>query len=90
MFSSDSLLWQKLSALWAHGAAFLPVAVATLVSHWPILDLESAPVSLLLCAVMFSTWFGGAAPGLADQVPELTAKSGLIPRGPLSGPWLLP
>jgi len=64
MFSSESLLWRKPSAIWAYGAAVLSVAVATAVSHWPTFHLESAPVSLLLCAVMFSAWFGGAAPGL--------------------------
>jgi len=64
MFSSDSLLWRKPAAVWAYGAAVLAVAGATAISHWPTLHLESAPVSLLLCAVMFSAWFGGVAPGL--------------------------
>src|SRR5215469_235727 len=64
MFSSDSLLGRKPSAIWAYGAAVLAVAVATLFSHWPLLHLESAPVSVLLCAVMFSAWLGGVAPGL--------------------------
>ena len=68
MFSSDSLLWRKPSAIWTYGAAVLSVAVATVVSHWPTLHLESAPVSLLLCAVMFSAWFGGAGPGLLAVV----------------------
>jgi PAS domain S-box-containing protein len=64
MLGSDSLLWRKPPPIWAYGAALLSVAVATLVSHWPVLHLGSAPVSLLLCAVIFSAWFGGAAPGL--------------------------
>ena len=42
----------------------MSVAAATFVSHLPALHLEAAPVSLLLCAVMFSAWFGGIAPGI--------------------------
>lgn len=63
MLGTDPLLVRKSSAVWTLGAAVLSVAVATLVSHWPALHLEAAPVSLLLCAVMFSAWFGGIAPG---------------------------
>jgi K+-sensing histidine kinase KdpD len=37
---------------------------AVVISHWQVFHLESAPVSLLLCAVMFSAWFGGVGPGL--------------------------
>jgi formate hydrogenlyase transcriptional activator len=64
MFGSDSLLWRRPSPIWAYGAALLSVAAAALISHWPLLHLESAPVSLLLCAVMFSAWLGGVVPGL--------------------------
>ena len=64
MFGSDSLLWRRPTAIWAYGAAVLSVAAAALASHWPLLHLESAPVSLLLCAIMFSSWFGGVVPGL--------------------------
>jgi hypothetical protein len=60
MFSSNPLLWQEPSVIWAYGAAVLSVAVATFISHWPVLHLESAPVSLLLCAVMFSAWCSSA------------------------------
>jgi transcriptional regulator with PAS, ATPase and Fis domain len=44
--------------------AVLSVLLALLIAHWPVIHLESAPVSLLLCAVMLSGWFGGAGPGL--------------------------
>ena len=44
--------------------AVLAVAAALLISRWPVLHLESAPVSLLLCAIMLSAWFGGVGPGL--------------------------
>ena len=51
-----------------YGAAVLSVLVALLISHWPFLHLESAPVSLFLCAVMFSAWLGGVGPGLLATV----------------------
>jgi DNA-binding NtrC family response regulator/PAS domain-containing protein len=63
MLGSNSLLWRKPSAIWAYAAAGLSVTAATLISHLPMLHLGSAPVSLLLCAVMFSAWFGGVRPG---------------------------
>lgn len=63
MRGTDPFLLRKSSVFWTYGVAGLSVAVATLVSHWPALHLEAAPVSLLLCAVMFSAWFGGIAPG---------------------------
>ena len=69
MFSSSNpLLWRKSSVIWGYGAAVLSVAAATFASHWPALHLEAAPVSLLLCAVMFSAWFGGIAPGFLAVV----------------------
>jgi transcriptional regulator with PAS, ATPase and Fis domain/cell division protein FtsB len=46
-----------------HGIAVFSVLGALIISHWPAVHLESAPVSLFLCAVMFSAWFGGAGPG---------------------------
>lgn len=63
MRGADPFLLRKSSVIWTYGAAVLSVAVATFVSHWPALHLEAAPVSLLLCAVMFSAWFGGIGPG---------------------------
>ena len=43
--------------------AVLSVFFALLVAHWPVIHLESAPVSLFFCAVMVSAWVGGAGPG---------------------------
>jgi len=51
-----------------YGAAVLSVLVALLSARWPFLHLESAPVSLFLCAVMFSAWLGGAGPGFLAAV----------------------
>ena len=48
--------------------AVLSVALALLISHWPILHLEYAPVSLFFCAVILSAWFGGAGPGSVATV----------------------
>ena len=64
MFTSNPLLWRNPPVIWRYAAALASVAAALVVSHWPVLHLESAPVSLLLCAVMFTAWFGGAGPGL--------------------------
>ena len=51
-----------------YGAAVLSVLVTLLISHWPFLHLESAPVSLLLCAVIFSAWLGGTGPSILATV----------------------
>ena len=47
----------------AYAIAVISVFAALLIAHWPPIHLESAPVSLFLCAVMLSAWFGGAGPG---------------------------
>ena len=46
-----------------YAIAALSVCVALLLSHLQLLHLESAPVSLFLCAVMLSGWLGGEGPG---------------------------
>ncbi|WP_051979370.1 sigma 54-interacting transcriptional regulator [Edaphobacter aggregans] len=46
-----------------YAIAVFSVFLALFISHWPSLHLESAPVSLFLCAVMLSAWFGGIGPG---------------------------
>lgn len=45
-----------------YAIAVLAVGAALLIANWPAVHLESAPVSLFLCAVMLSGWFGGAGP----------------------------
>jgi C4-dicarboxylate-specific signal transduction histidine kinase len=64
MSRSNPLLWPKPPLLWAYGIAVLSVTGALIISRSQPLHLESAPVSLFLCAVMLSSWFGGAGPGL--------------------------
>ena len=84
----------KMRLLWNYGTAVLSVSGALLIAQWPVLHLEFAPVSLLLCAVMLSAWFGGVGPGVVatilsaavfyygflPPVFSLVAKSGQIPR----------
>jgi C4-dicarboxylate-specific signal transduction histidine kinase len=64
MSSSNPLLWAKPSGIWSYGIAVLSVAAALIVSRWPPVHLQEAPVSLFLCAVILSAWFGGVGPGL--------------------------
>lgn len=54
---------RQMRTIRGYAIAALSVCVALLISHWPPLHLESAPVSLFLCAVIMSAWFGGAGPG---------------------------
>jgi len=61
---SNPLLWPKPPAIWGYGIAVLSVTTALILTQWPALRLEAAPLSLFLLAVMFSAWFGGVAPGL--------------------------
>jgi len=60
----NPLLWPKARAIWGYGIAVLSVAAALIISQWPLLHLETAPVSLFFCAVMITAWFGGVGPGL--------------------------
>jgi PAS domain S-box-containing protein len=64
MARSNPLLWPKLPAIWSYWIAVASVAAALIVSRWPILHLQDAPVSLFLCAVILTAWFGGVWPGL--------------------------
>ena len=68
MSRSNPLLWPKLPLVWRYGIAVLSVAVVLFLSRWPAFHLEAAPVSLFLCAVMFSAWFGGVGPGLLATI----------------------
>jgi C4-dicarboxylate-specific signal transduction histidine kinase len=61
---TNPLLWRKTRKIWSYGIAILSVSLALLISQWPLLRLEAAPVSLFLCAVMITAWFGGIGPGL--------------------------
>jgi len=60
----NPLLWRKPPAFWSYWIAVVSVAAALIISRWPTLHLQDAPVSLFLCAVILAAWFGGAWPGL--------------------------
>ncbi len=91
---SNPLLWPKPPAIWSYGVAVFSVGAALIISQWPALHLEAAPVSLFLCAVILSAWFGGVGPGLLatalsvlafyyyflPPIHSLGAKPGEIPR----------
>jgi PAS domain S-box-containing protein len=64
MARSNPLRWPKPLALWSYWIAVVSVAAALIISRWPALHLRDAPVSLFLCAVILSAWFGGVWPGL--------------------------
>jgi PAS domain S-box-containing protein len=64
MSRSNPLLWVKPPRIWGYGIAVLSAAAALTVSRLPAIHLQDAPVSLFLCAVILSAWFGGVGPGL--------------------------
>ena len=64
MTNSKANAERALQLIRCYGTAVLSVSLALLIAHWPVIHLESAPVSLFLCAVMLSAWFGGVGPGL--------------------------
>jgi C4-dicarboxylate-specific signal transduction histidine kinase len=94
MSMSNPVLWPKTRVIWGYGIALLSVYTALLISRWPPLRLETAPVSLFLGAIMLSAWFGGLGPGLLatalsslafdyyflPPIYSLVAKPGEIPR----------
>ena len=64
----NPLLWPRRPAIWSYWLAVLSVGAVLLVVRWPALHLQEAPVSLFLCAVILSAWFGGVWPGLIATV----------------------
>jgi signal transduction histidine kinase len=57
--------WSEPNTALRYGVAVLSVVATLIVLWWMEAVLHDAPhVSFLLCAVMFSAWFGGARPGL--------------------------
>ena len=69
----NPFLWPKPPLIWSYGIAVLSVIVALTISQWSALHLEAAPVSLFLCSVMLSAWFGGVGPGLLGTVLSAVA-----------------
>jgi PAS domain S-box-containing protein len=73
MSNSDPLLWRKPPLVWRYGIAVLAVTAALIISRLPSFHLQTAPVSLFLCAVMVSAWVGGFGPGLFATVLSILA-----------------
>jgi K+-sensing histidine kinase KdpD len=69
----NPLLWHNRPAMMSYGVAVLSVAAALIIALWPALHLHDAPVSLFLCAIMLSAWFGGVWPGLFTAVLSVLA-----------------
>jgi C4-dicarboxylate-specific signal transduction histidine kinase len=90
----NRLVWPRARVTWGYWIAILSVSLALIISQWPPLHLETAPVSLFLCAIMIAGLFGGVGPGLLaaalssvafdyyflSPTYSLTAKPGEMPR----------
>jgi len=65
MSKSNPLWWPKPPVIMNYGIAVLSVTAALIIARWIESVLQSGPeVSLFICAVMLSAWFGGVGPGL--------------------------
>jgi len=64
MSRSNPFLWPKPPAILSYSIAVLSVAAALIISQLPAVHLQDAPMSLFLCGVILSAWFGGVGPGL--------------------------
>src|SRR5260221_7831105 len=67
-------------AILRYGVAVLSVIAAVVVLLLMDADLQAAAhVSLFLCAVIFSTWFGGIRPGLLAILLSILAFAYVLP-----------
>lgn len=65
MSQASPLQWARRSAIFNYAVAVLSVVVAFVLGLLTDDYMQSSPyVSLFLCAIMFSAWFGGLGPGL--------------------------
>src|SRR5690349_13163350 len=60
-------VWTSPRAMLGYAVAFLSVAATLLVSRLHV-NLQAAPVSLFLCAIMFTAWVGGLRAGVLAAV----------------------
>src|SRR5947199_3802827 len=63
-------LWTRPQAMLGYGVAFLSVTATLLVARLQF-NLQAAPVSLFLCAIMFTAWIGGLKAGALATVLSL-------------------
>jgi PAS domain S-box-containing protein len=73
MSTPDSLRWLKRPVILSYTVSLLSVGATIVVARGLDLYLNAAPVSLFICAVMFSAWFGGFRPGLLATVLSVLA-----------------
>jgi C4-dicarboxylate-specific signal transduction histidine kinase len=64
VFRSHPLLWPKPPQIWRYAIAVVSVTTALILTQWPALHLEEAPLSLCVFAVVLTAWVGGVGPGL--------------------------
>jgi signal transduction histidine kinase len=63
-------VWSEPPVFVSYGIALLSVTAAVVIAHLPDIYFVTAPVSLLLSAIMVSVWFGGVRPGLEPKDVE--------------------
>ncbi len=68
-----SRAWLKRPAIVDYGVPIVGVGITVFIARWLDVHLQAAPVSLFVCAVMFSGWFGGYRPGLLAAVLSILA-----------------
>lgn len=69
----NPLMWPRPPVIWSYGIAVLSVISTLIITRWAGFHLEAAPVSLFLCAVILSAWFGGVGPGLLATTLSILA-----------------
>jgi PAS domain S-box-containing protein len=73
MSTRDALAWLKQPMVVNYVVPVLSVGATIVIARWLDLYLQAAPVSLFICAVMFSGWFGGFGPALLAAVLSVLA-----------------
>ena len=73
MMKLDRGGWFNIRAIAPYAVALASVAAALAGSRWLDIHAVTAPVSLLLCAVMFCAWFGGFGPGVLASILSILA-----------------
>src|SRR5258708_8056857 len=69
MWKSKPLWWSNPPVVWRYAVTLLLVAASVIVAQFLDHYWQSTPfVSLFLCAIMFSAWFGGLRQGLLSTI----------------------
>jgi len=86
MPSSNPLLVAQAACNLGLWDCVLSVIAALIISRWPALHLQDAPVSLFLCAVILSAW--SVEPGRDCSLPLYPLSPSTIPSCLRSIPWV--